>query len=119
MRKITVFSQKERHTIARFGHEFPMCHPIFEPGLHGKKIRAKGRRTRFDFLNRLQNFPRRSDRVHAAQFAAATSMARSILPFGFRGICCIQLKTLGSMYLGTRGESFSRIKPGVSSLSLS
>src|SRR5258705_7618770 len=119
MREVAILSQKERRAIAQLGHEFPMCHPAFEPGLHRKEIRAKSRRTRFDLLNRFKHFAGGLDPTHVAQSAAATNLARSILPLGFRGICCIQLNTPGSMYLGTRGDSFSRMKPGVSSLSLS
>src|SRR5689334_10099788 len=122
MRKVTIFSQEECHAVARYTREFIMCHPAFKLGLRRKEIRAKGRRTGFDLLNCVKDFrsgAHRTHPAHAAQLAAATSLARSILPFGFRGICCIQLKTLGNMYLGTRGDSFSRMNPGVSSLSLS
>src|SRR5260370_31455334 len=119
MDEVTIFSQKKCNTITRMRREFVMRYPTFEFGLDGEEICAKGSRTGFDFLNRLENFTRGSHRTHAAQLAAATSLARSILPLGFRGICCIQLNTLGNMYLGTSGESFSRMKPGVSSLSVS
>src|SRR5439155_21877606 len=105
MRKVTIFSNEERYIITRLRREFVVRDPAFEFGLDGEKICAKGSCTGFDFLNRLQDFARGSHRTHEAQLAAATSLARSILPLGFRGICCIQLNTLGNMYLGTRGAS--------------
>src|SRR6478672_11755145 len=104
MREITIFSQKEGHAITRLRCEFPTGHPAFEFGLDRKEVCAERRCARFNFLNRLEHFHGSSDRAHAAQLAAATSLARSILPFGLRGICCIQLNTLGNMYLGTRGD---------------
>src|ERR1700704_1418357 len=119
MGEVAILSKKECHVISRFRHEFPMGDPALQFGLDWKEVCAKSRCASLNLLNRLEHFSRGSNRTHAAQLAAATSLARSILPFGFRGICCIQLKTLGSIYLGTRGDNFSRIKPGVSSLSLS
>ena len=117
MPKVTIFSKKERCTVTDDTQELILCDPSFQLRWYRKEIGAKICGARLGSLDALENLFDRGQRIHQAYEALATNRARSIFPFGLRGICSNQWNAIGSMYFGNLRDNLSRMKAGVSSLS--